>query len=193
VSEERFGRLISHALTGLSLLILLAAIGFWVWSSRWPGSIEWWEWKTAPDGVDRTSSGLAWQSGRVRFSTEMSQFRFWWLPEGQKRPAADGDGPQRAVTWGPPKPVDRQNPEVFPPHYETGSESLYDSHHVEADTYGVEPVITAAAVWPTIAFALALRRRAIRRRFERRGFCPFCGYDLRATPFRCPECGKVPR
>lgn len=45
------------------------------------------------------------------------------------------------------------------------------------------------AILPTRRFVAALRRRRAKR-FNR---CPSCGYDLRATPDHCPECGTIPK
>jgi hypothetical protein len=49
-----------------------------------------------------------------------------------------------------------------------------------------------AAALPTAWLVAQVRRLAVRRRRSLRGLCPACGYDLRASPDRCPECGTVP-
>jgi hypothetical protein len=56
-------------------------------------------------------------------------------------------------------------------------------------TFHTAYAIVATAPLPLIAW---LRWKRLRRR-RRTGTCLICGYDLRASPDRCPECGKVRR
>ena len=59
-------------------------------------------------------------------------------------------------------------------------------------TIAVFPVWAIAALCgaPAAMFVLS-RLYRVSRRLRRRGTCVHCGYDLRATPARCPECGTT--
>jgi hypothetical protein len=48
-------------------------------------------------------------------------------------------------------------------------------------------VVATSAILP--AYWLVLRRRWRRQRLCAQGRCERCGYDVRASPDRCPECG----
>src|SRR4051812_17245159 len=55
----------------------------------------------------------------------------------------------------------------------------------------VVPYWSLAVVFGALS-ACWLRCLVRRTRLRAAGLCRICGYDLRATPNRCPECGNVP-
>jgi len=58
-------------------------------------------------------------------------------------------------------------------------------------TYVIVPywaIVTASLPLPMIGIVFSIRRR---RKGMQQGRCEGCGYDLRATPLRCPECGMA--
>lgn len=61
---------------------------------------------------------------------------------------------------------------------------------MESDSTLVFAIIVG--ILGVILGSLLIERPAARRLLrERTGKCIHCGYDLRATPNRCPECGAV--
>ena len=63
--------------------------------------------------------------------------------------------------------------------------------HVQRLYFPYPLICLFTAILPILGLRSARRRRRIVRRFAG-GLCWNCGYDLRATPDRCPECGLEP-
>ncbi len=70
-------------------------------------------------------------------------------------------------------------------HYD---ELAYGTEHKQIVELPFQAVLLVLLISP-LPPVLRTSRRQYRRR---QGLCASCGYDLRATPGRCPECGTVP-
>jgi hypothetical protein len=126
---------------------------------------------------------------RGRFEFE---YRYWFWPEKRLWPLA----PARIEHYS-------GGPTTIEPARRVGENRLvfdrFGFAWADTSTIFTEARYGAAPIWTLVALLATLpgwqlwrwtdRRRCRNRRA--RGLCANCGYDLRATPARCPECGQV--
>ena len=162
-------RRLLNVLTALSLLLWVAVCVLWVRS--------YWVW----DHVSRhVCAGGAWHV--LAANSNWGYVSFDW-----GRHAA-GDQPPRTVRLrrsGPPR-----SPGPDPlwrrgwTDYVVTRDGPYAMRHAAAHHGWLAGVLVALPA----ARAVGMARRRSR---ARTGKCLCCGYDLRATPGRCPECGTI--
>ncbi|HZN66701.1 MAG TPA: hypothetical protein VFB66_15530 [Tepidisphaeraceae bacterium] len=160
-----------HLLTLLSLLTSIAVAGLWVRSYR-VSSIFGYYTNRGSDGWYRNNYFVSYR-GRLtlvmlRESTDHGLFQ-----KGRFHARDD------------PDPSYGQNPEFAGFGYlrvPRGDSMRWTELQVPHWS-----LLLVAGIAPTCSVVRKIRRR----RQLNAGLCPRCGYDLRATPQRCPECGTV--
>jgi hypothetical protein len=182
------------ALAALSLLACIAAAGVWVRS--W-GYLDGCVWMRVVSEAEFRTAGVVTSEGRVLVLTQ-------WV-YGQDPSRSEMPGPDEAgIHW-----FHRKSGAAIARMYNrTCSHWVmgvgWDDDHYSETRPAATPatsikIIRVVSIPGAYAFALTavlpgvwlVRTLARRRRLARRpGFCAGCGYDLRASPGRCPECGR---
>ena len=155
-------------LSVLSLLLCLATLALWVRSYWRVDSVGYskvsgvlWTWSSAESRAGR----ITLFQNSVHSDFVPAEFRGWqvFASTDYKTPL----GPSTFFGFG--TTADK----LFYAQYGKG---VYFPHWFLALLFAILP-------------ALYLRAFIRSRRVQRLGLCRLCGYDLRATPERCPECG----
>jgi hypothetical protein len=165
-------RRLLNLLTALSLLLCVAVVATWVWG-------HWWH-EVGIVGVgDRV-----FHVGSVSKGFYLAEFQGVTEAYRRDHPIVTRWNHMPAVT---PGLLDHPLYGVglgFAWHREAYSQPYPYTSYWEA----LVPYWAAAGLFALLPTARLVRRA--RRRFPA-GCCARCGYDLRATPGRCPECGTI--
>jgi hypothetical protein len=176
-------RRLPNLLTALSLLLCVATAVVWARSYRhgqWLMHTDGTGWRALSDTEVTEWSAFC---GNGVLHLRWLKYR-WNLGVALHRGGANG--------WG----VDGSAPDVYkqPPGPQTPANRLgfdfVEEHYTTEEKPGASRRVTLPLWLPVLLLALtpaAWTYRHLRRPGP--GHCPRCGYDLRATPDLCPECG----
>jgi hypothetical protein len=191
----RLKRAIHNSLTVLSLVLALLAVGLWVTSGHC-------HYRVLRQDSSKTSYHLDCREGRIWATIQYSAF----YPDSGAGIIADVrpvGGPMhftanetflerrgfwiktKSEDWTEPPPADWQSPRWIA--------LLGMSRDKRVSLLSVGAPVWFLVVLTAVAPVQKLLRTLTIRRRTRQGQCPACGYDLRATPDRCPECGETSR
>ena len=198
------GRRLFTFASAASLLLCVATIALWAWSYHRHEVIYLADRQVGPPvgPADRGAIALyaqqGWAEARERYWKETRHELH--VSRGRVATGTFDDWcvPRRAVAWSAPSgrtpgrtvlPV-RDLPPLLPTG---GGIDVTGGLHLRR----FRTLQPSWPIWPAAAATLALPSgwawtRWLQRRRRKRGGCPACGYDLRATPDLCPECGAVP-
>lgn len=177
-------RIVLNTLTAVLLLLSLTATGLWLRSHVVGDTLRCEERRRYVETkfafVSEAGEMMVvrhwyhWEhlSDNAPIKREPDYKRFDW--ERNEHPRRWADGMNQSTFW------DRVGFDVL-----ISRRPTYTFHRLGAPYWFVVVVLALVPGW-----RLACWWR--RRRRRRLGHCFVCGYDMRATPDRCPECGQVP-
>ena len=184
---QGLGRCLIFA-SALSLLLCIATVRLWVGSRREQSELLCYAERMRAQQVLGASFLVDFTRGEMRILVVLNNRPIGGLQEL---------GPN-TVEWNSWSPADAGSPEWQWGRTGFGWHSDYDARdpitQIESSAWTILAplwfVVLVLAILPSYMLARVMRLRRERLRLAR-NFCPSCGYDLRASSLRCPECGAA--